>query len=66
MDLGLCGGAHTAPSNTPSLLLFSHKNIQFQYTVKPRIWNTTRSAAKVFHMRDLFHIRDSIFGAIDL
>ena len=29
-----------------------------RYTVKPRIWNTDRSAAKVFHMRG------SIFGVI--
>ena len=35
-------------------------------TVKPRIWNTDRSAAKVFHMRDLFHMRGSIFGVIYL
>ena len=34
------------------------------YTVKPRLWKTDRSAAKVFHMRDLFHMRGSIFGVI--
>ena len=43
-----------------------YSNTKLRYTVKHRMWNTTRSAAKVFHMRGSFHIRGPFFGAIYL
>ena len=49
-----------------SLYQKNQKGAKIGCTVKPRIWNTDRSAAKVFHMRDLFHMRGSIFGVIYL
>ena len=42
-----------APPNPLATLL----SVAVYCTVKPRIWNTDRSAAKVFLMRGLFHIR---------